>query len=117
QAIERLSLLRRELREKGRWVRCPISHGTPDEPDRSGAAHQALERPVGIGACHAGGVCDGVPGGRAETQQRRVDSGLRGREPEGREINRIGHERSSEYYYFKHRYTARGPRRLRPEAP
>src|SRR2546430_11923986 len=53
-------------------------------------------------------MSDRIACGWTEPEQRGIRLGLGGREPEGREINFSGHERSSGYYYGNELPGARG---------
>src|SRR3989442_1245009 len=107
EAVEGFPLLRGQLGDQRGRVCRPIAGRAPREPERGGAADQALEGAIGVDARHPRGVGNGVAGRGTEPKQRGVRVGLGGREPERREIDLAWHSRSSDYYYAN-KLTARG---------
>ena len=74
QALQPLTLLRRQLNEQDIRVGCPISSRTARRALRRAASDQPLKRRVRVSACNAGPPRDGIAGGGAEFEQRPVNA-------------------------------------------
>lgn len=74
QALQPLTLLRRQLNEQDIRVGCPISSRTARRALRRTASDQPLKRRVRVSACNAGPPRDGIAGGGAELEQRPVNA-------------------------------------------